>query len=227
MPRLDFLDFTAEVTSDNAIIHEFFGPRRLGPGNGTEPGGLPSTDAANPASPLAGKGSLQFHFLLASLRGHCYHTDDAGALIGTLRSTCYIQSQGSGVFDVGFYACMDRKTLINDLGTGYLFGLSNSGSGPHSYIASVTNGIIPTPTVLVSHFGSPNWNFETPFVLECSWKFAAGVTLLRLKQSGHTLSFTDNGGLSTAVMQGLWAVSGTRDNLTVFWDDTEFFPGVF
>lgn len=219
-----FTGWTVETTNQDAVIHEFFGVRRLGPHNGVERD-LPNLDA-----PLGGTGTLQMQFLDAALKGHIYRTpaNRRGFTSGSVRCWWHAQIEtGAGAYAFGCYCMASQVGLVGGTGSLYLLACNVLSEERRVRLLKSTTGLDATATML-AQTPVDQWPLQETFTLELRWLATAGLLRLEAWQGSAAhfgdqalvLSYEDSSPLTTTVAEGLWADSRTTSVLNVFADQT-------
>ena len=224
-----FTDWTTEGSTADAVIHEFAGPRRLGPA--TSAGSSGERDVPLPALPLEGSGSLRFHFLSANVKGHIYRTTSAlrGFSANSLRTWCYVPERGTALFNGGIYAYANGVSLVSGVGTGYLLGLTPA-TGRFVFLARMLSGlsVLAGQTLLASSL-SAQWAFSTTFTIQLTWaSTASGLNFVYhqgtagdFSDLASVFSYTDLTPLSgVPVAEGLWMDAAAGTDITMLFDNT-------
>ena len=224
-----FTDWTTEGSTSNAVIQEFFGPRRLGPV--VSGASLDERDVPLPALPLEGSGSLRMHFVSAGLKGHIYRTavSNRGFSAGNFRTWCYVPERGTQQFNGGIYGYTNSVSLVSGAGAGYLVGLSPL-NGRFVFLARMSSGLsLLAGQALLASSTSAQWTFSTTFTMQFSWaSVTSGMQLVYSQGTAgdfsdlvNVLSYIDTTPVSSIpVAEGLWMDGGANTDSTMLFDNT-------
>ena len=225
-----FTDWTTEKSTTDAVIQEFFSPRRLGPAVSVG-SAVSQRDVPLPALPLDGSGSLRMHFVSANLKGHIYRTvsSNRGFSAGNFRTWCYIPERSTQQFNGGIYAYATSVSLVSGAGAGYLVGLSPL-NGRFVFLARMSSGLsLLSGQALLASSASAQWSFSATFTMQFSWaSVTSGMQLVYSQGTAgdfsdlvNVLSYTDITPVSgIPVAEGLWMDGGVNTDSTILFDNT-------
>lgn len=224
-----FADHTIHTSGADAIMHEFFGKKRLGPIAGAE------RDEPNRSTPLVATGSLQLQFLTTGQTAHEYWTDASlrGFTTGHIQSQWYVAMDDIVErYAVGMY-CYGSQVNLVSAGNCYLLGCASHLPGPlhpHSvFLAKSAAGLGAFPgTMTLLDVEDSQWVEEATFVLQLTWMATATSVILAgligpdSDNLTEVVTYEDMSPLTSPLVEGLWGATDTATELRAFADETAY-----
>lgn len=240
-----FTDWQTHESDPALIIHQFFGPPRLGFTNGV------NGDPLTLGTPIDGTGCLVWHFLEPGLKGTTYRNLDSAFTSGFLRTIYHIKQNLSdnGEYAFGIYCYANSTDLIHGTGECYLvsflFSLDEYKVGLYKSKEGVVlepSGDPPENWGLLTQTGVDAWSPNTPLVVELKWFKTPSSVILTYSRGSTTdpldvftdlvpiLEYTDTESPLTTIVntggQGFWGDSGISQSVTYFMDITQGQPSL-
>ena len=241
-----FTDWTTIESGPEIIIHQFFGPPRLGFINGI------NGDPLTLGTPIDGSGSLVWHFLQSAYKGQIYRSLDSAFTSGFLRTIWHVKQNPSetGTYAFGIYCYANQTNLSGGTGECYLLSFSYFDDEYRIRMFKSKEGVDISPAPdppenwgLLVQTDVGAWSPNTTLIVEFKW-FKTPSSVILTYSRGSTadplniftdlvpiLTYEDTESPLTTITnvggQGFWGDSSTIiGQLTYFMDITQGQPSL-